>query len=85
MIFRVKDFPESIRQRNYLEIIVLLQDFHAMTKGISYFSVAVIILMVSSCSVFKGVFKLGFWSGLLIVVVVIGLVIWLISSLMKKS
>lgn len=56
-----------------------------MAKGVSYFFVAAILLIISSCSVFEGVFKMGFWSGMIIVVVVIVLVIWLISSLMKKS
>lgn len=55
-----------------------------MTKSISYFAVAFFVLMISSCSVLEGVFKLGFWSGLLIVVLVIALVIWLIFSLTKK-
>lgn len=56
-----------------------------MTKGLIYFFAVAFLLTVSSCSVFEGVFKMGFWSGLIIVVVVIVLIIWLISSLMKKS
>lgn len=52
-----------------------------MSKIISYFAVSLFTLMISSCSVLEGVFKLGFWSGLLIVVLVIALVIWLISLL----
>jgi len=54
-------------------------------KGMIYFSVAALLLTISSCSVFEGVFKLGFWSGLIIVIVVIILVIWLISALIKKG
>lgn len=43
------------------------------------------LMMLSSCSVIKGIFKAGVWTGILIVVVVVALIIWLISKLLGGS
>lgn len=36
--------------------------------------------LLSSCEVIGGIFKAGVWSGVIIVVVVLALIIWLISK-----
>lgn len=49
-----------------------------------YFPLALIALLMttlSSCSLIEGIFKAGVWSGVIIVVVVLALVIWLISKI----
>lgn len=42
---------------------------------------AIMMLMLSSCSVVEGIFKAGVWVGVIAVIVVIGLIIWLISKI----
>lgn len=51
-----------------------------MQKSLS-FLITLMVLMVSfsSCEVVGGIFKAGMWTGFLIIVVVVGLIIWLIS------
>jgi hypothetical protein len=38
------------------------------------------ITLLSSCEVIGGIFKAGVWSGIIVVVIVIALIIWLISK-----
>lgn len=49
-----------------------------------YFPLAFVALLVttlSSCSLVEGVFKAGVWSGIIVVVVVLALIIWVISKI----
>ena len=39
-------------------------------------------MMLTSCEVIGGIFKAGIWSGIIMVVVVVGLLIWLASKFM---
>lgn len=43
------------------------------------------LLMMTSCSVIEGIFKAGVWTGILIVVIIVALIIWLISKLFGGS
>mgnify|MGYP006878625406 CR=1 FL=1 len=38
------------------------------------------VTLLSSCEVIGGIFKAGVWSGIIVVIVVIALIIWLISK-----
>jgi hypothetical protein len=52
-----------------------------MTK---YFPLALIALLtttLASCSAIEGIFKAGVWSGVIIVVIVIAVIIWIISKI----
>lgn len=40
---------------------------------------ALAITTLSSCELVEGIFKAGVWSGVIIVVVILALIIWLIS------
>ncbi len=40
------------------------------------------IMLLSSCEVIGGIFKAGVWSGIIMVVIVLVLIIWLLSKLM---
>lgn len=42
--------------------------------------IATVVSLLSSCEVIEGIFKAGVWSGIIIVVVVVALIIWLISK-----
>jgi len=48
-----------------------------------YSSLAIVALMLTtltSCELVEGIFKAGVWSGVIIVVVVLAIIIWLISK-----
>jgi len=38
--------------------------------------------LLTSCEVIGGIFKAGVWSGIIVVVIVVALLIWLISKFM---
>lgn len=44
--------------------------------------VATIATLLSSCEVIGGIFKAGVWSGIIVVVIVVALIIWLVSKFM---
>lgn len=53
-------------------------------KITKYFPLAFIALLVttlSSCQLVEGIFKAGVWSGIIVVVVVLALIIWLVSKI----
>lgn len=43
-----------------------------------------VLLMLTSCEAIGGIFKAGMWSGILMVALVIGLIIWLLGRVTKK-
>jgi hypothetical protein len=57
-------------------------------KKINSFFIAGLItfLMVSlsSCAAIAGIFKAGVWTGIIIVVVIIAIIIWIISRVTRK-
>ena len=56
---------------------------HINMKRIGLITTIVLaVTMLSSCEVIGGIFKAGVWSGIIIVVIVISLIIWLISKFM---
>ncbi len=36
-------------------------------------------MTLTSCQVVGGIFKAGFWSAIIVVVIVVGLILWLVS------
>lgn len=53
-----------------------------------YFPLALIALLtttLASCSLIEGIFKAGVWSGIIVVVVILALLIWLISKIFGGS
>lgn len=53
-----------------------------MTK--KYFPLALVALLSStlmSCELVTGIFKAGVWTGIIVVVIVLALIIWLISRI----
>lgn len=48
-----------------------------------YSSLAIIAILattLSSCAAIEGIFKAGVWSGVIIVVVILALIIWVLSK-----
>ncbi|MCS4226826.1 hypothetical protein OHD16_17715 [Sphingobacterium sp. ML3W] len=56
-----------------------------MKKIVPFSLMSSTLLLMTSCSVIESIFKAGVWTGILIVVVVVALVIWLISKLFGGS
>lgn len=48
-------------------------------KNAMLFLLGILTVMLSSCELVEGIFKAGVWTGLLLVAVVLGLIIWMIS------
>lgn len=42
--------------------------------------IALVTTTLSSCELVEGIFKAGVWSGVIIVVIILALIIWLISK-----
>jgi cytosine/uracil/thiamine/allantoin permease len=51
-----------------------------MRKYSALASIALLATTLSSCELIEGIFKAGVWSGVIIVVIVLALIIWLISK-----
>jgi cytosine/uracil/thiamine/allantoin permease len=52
-----------------------------MKKYIPVGLIALICTTLTSCELIEGIFKAGVWSGVIIVVIVLALIIWLISKI----
>lgn len=52
-----------------------------MKKYIPLSLVAFLVMTLSSCAAIEGIFKAGLWTGVIIVVLVLALIIWVISKI----
>jgi len=43
------------------------------------FSALVLMMTLSSCEVIGGIFKAGFWTAIILIVLVIALILWLVN------
>lgn len=53
-------------------------------KAVKYLPLGIVLLLsatLSSCSLIEGIFKTGVWTGIIIVVVILALIIWVISKI----
>lgn len=48
-------------------------------KQLTYGILALLTMALAGCEIIGGIFKAGVWSGILLVVVVVGFIVWLIS------
>jgi hypothetical protein len=53
-------------------------------KQISYLILIIFSVMMTGCEVIGGIFKAGVWTGLLLVAIVVGLIIFLLSRGRRK-
>ena len=51
-----------------------------MKKYIPLAAIALLCTTLASCDLVEGIFKAGVWSGVIIVVIVLALIIWLLSK-----
>ncbi|WP_200911895.1 hypothetical protein [Pedobacter sp. Hv1] len=42
--------------------------------------IAILVTTLTSCQLVEGIFKAGVWTGIIVVVVVLALIIWLIAK-----
>jgi len=52
-------------------------------KQLTYGMLAFFTMALAGCEIIGGIFKAGVWTGILLVVIVVGLIIWLISRARK--
>lgn len=52
-------------------------------QRLNYSVLAFLMVLLTSCEAIGGIFKAGVWSGIILVAVVIAIVIWIITRLMK--
>lgn len=57
-----------MQKSNYLALTLLLM----------------ITVSMSSCEVIGGIFEAGIWTGLIVVVIVIAIILWLVSRFRRK-
>lgn len=57
-------------------------NMNRLTLGLMVFAVT---SLLSSCAAIEGIFKAGVWSGIIMVVIVVALIIWLISKFMNRG
>ncbi|PUV26181.1 hypothetical protein DCO56_04270 [Sphingobacterium athyrii] len=59
--------------------------YNLMKKIIPFALMSSLLVLVSGCAAIEGIFKAGVWSGILLVVVVVAIIIWIISKLFGGS
>ncbi|WP_443937777.1 hypothetical protein [Pedobacter sp. MW01-1-1] len=52
-----------------------------MKKIFPFVAITLICTSLSSCQIVEGIFKAGVWSGVLMVVVVLALLIWILAKM----
>lgn len=60
---------------------VLLTKHMIMKKYSSLAIIAILATTLTSCELVEGIFKAGVWTGIIIVVIVLALIIWLIAKI----
>jgi hypothetical protein len=56
-----------------------------MKKIIPAFALLITVTLLNSCSAIEGIFKAGFWAGLLFVAVIVGIVVFILANVFKKK
>ena len=54
-------------------------------SAFNYLLIIAATMLLSSCEVIGGIFKAGMWSGILIVVAIVGVIIFIISKMAGGS
>lgn len=54
-----------------------------MKKFTFTFALIAVMLSLQSCEIVEGIFKAGFWAGIILVVLVVVLIFWLIAKIRK--
>ena len=53
-------------------------------KSYFVFLLAALALTLSGCEVIGGIFEAGVWSGIIVVVLVVGLALWLVRKVFRR-
>lgn len=54
-------------------------------KPLYHFLLVITMICLAGCSAIAGIFKAGVWTGILIVAIVIGIIIWIITRTGNKE
>ncbi|WP_443944664.1 hypothetical protein ACJVDH_17350 [Pedobacter sp. AW1-32] len=52
-----------------------------MKKVFPLLTIAFLVSTLSSCELIGGIFKAGVWTGIIVVVVVVALIIWILAKI----
>ena len=55
-----------------------------MYKFTNTFPLFLAAFLFSSCRVIGGIFKAGVWTGVIVIVILVAIILWVISKLNKK-
>ena len=50
-----------------------------MKNNLFLAALALLTVSLSSCEAIEGIFKVGLWAGIIIVVLVVGVILWLVN------
>ncbi len=53
-----------------------------MKRFLHILLLSAVVMLFNSCSVIEGIFKAGLWSGILIMVAIIALIIWIVAKIL---
>lgn len=56
-----------------------------MSRIVYLFAVLLSMMGLQSCDLIAGIFKAGVWTGILVVVAVVGLIVWIIARLAGRK
>ncbi|NML38558.1 phosphatidate cytidylyltransferase [Chitinophaga sp. G-6-1-13] len=54
-------------------------------KKLTSLLLAMMVILMTSCKIVGGIFKAGVWTGIMIVAVVVGLIIYLLSRSSRRD
>lgn len=55
-----------------------------LRRGLTPWSLSLLVLTLSGCDLVKGIFKAGMWVGFLGLLVVVGLAVWAYSAFKRR-
>jgi hypothetical protein len=71
-------YPKHFRPRQ--TFCIMIPKLELMKKFASLWLFAIAVAMtLTSCEVIGGIFKAGFWTAIIVIVIVVGLILWLVG------
>jgi uncharacterized membrane protein YkvI len=74
--------PSATRAHEFRDVTIerASEVFMAIRSVVNVFFVLLLAVMASSCTVVGGIFKAGFWSGIIVVVLIVAALVFLVAK-----